>query len=50
MAFAVLMNVGLWEEIAAFLFRVEVLDVSNEDRQAARGLGGLSEPWKREVK
>ena len=48
--FAVLMDVSLWDEITAPLFRVQVLDVSNVDRQAARGLGGLSEPRKREVR
>ena len=47
--FDALTNVGLWDEITASVLRVEVSDVSNVDRQAARGLGGLSEPWEREV-
>jgi len=44
------MDVSRWDEITASLFRVEILDVLKLDRYAARGLGGPSEPRKREVR
>jgi hypothetical protein len=48
--FAVLMDVSLWDEITASLFRVEVLDVLKVDKQTASGLGGLFEPRKWEAR